>query len=46
MTHQGALLIHDPGRAGGGGGVLRMMANKGRLGPKGVSFSGFRYMEG
>ena len=31
---------------GGGGGVLHMMAYKGRLRPKGVSFSGFRYMKG
>ena len=31
---------------GGGGGLLPMMAYTGRLHPKGVSFSGFRYMRG
>ena len=31
---------------GGGGGVLPIMAFTGRLRPKGVSFSGFRYMKG
>ena len=30
----------------GGGGVLPMMAHTERLRPKGVSFSGFRYMKG
>ena len=29
-----------------GGGVLPIMAYKGRLLPKGVTFSGFRYMKG
>ena len=31
---------------GGGGGVLPITAYKGRLRPKGVPFSGFRYMNG
>ena len=30
----------------GGGGVLPIMAYTGRLRPKGVPFSGFRYMKG
>ncbi len=30
----------------GGGGVLPIMAYTGRLCPKGVPFSGFRYMKG
>ena len=34
-------------RPGGGGmGILPIMAYTGRLRPKGVSFSGFRYMKG
>ena len=31
---------------GGGGGVLPIMAYTGRLRPKGVPFSGFRYIKG
>ena len=31
---------------GGGGGVLPITAYTGRLRPKGVPFSGFRYMKG
>ena len=31
---------------GGGGGVLSIMAYTGRLRPKGVPFSGFRYIKG
>jgi len=31
---------------GGGGVVLPIMAYTGRLRPKGVAFSGFRYMKG
>ena len=34
------------GGGGGGMGVLPMMAITGRLCPKGVPFSGFRYMKG
>ena len=34
------------GEVGEGGGVLRVMAYTGRLRPKGVSFSGFRYISG
>ena len=33
-------------RAGGGGGGTPNEGHKGRLRPKGVSFSGFRYMKG
>ena len=32
--------------AGGGGGVLSMMAYMGRLPKKGLPFSGFRYVKG
>ena len=33
-------------RSRGGGAVLPIMAYKGRLRPKGVPFSGFRYIKG
>ena len=33
-------------RPGGGGGVLPIMTYTGRLRPKGVPFSGFRYLKG
>ena len=36
------MLQFDPG----GGGVLHIMAYTGRLRPKGVTFSGFRYIKG
>ena len=35
----------DKGGVGGGGGVLPVMACSRRLRPKGVPFSGFRYMK-
>ena len=35
-----------PGLFPGGGGVLPIMAYKGRLRPKGVPFSGFKYKKG
>ena len=40
--------LHTPNRRlfPGGGGVLPIMAYTGRLRPKGVPFSGFRYMKG
>jgi len=40
------LLLLPPGGGGGGGWVLPIMACMGRLCPKGVPFSGFRYIEG
>ena len=41
-------LTCDPqlGGGGGGGGVLPIMAYTGRFRPKGIPFSGFRYMKG
>ena len=38
-----AAVLYPPG---GGGGVLPIMAYTGRLRPKGVPFSGFRYIIG
>ena len=36
----------SPATRGGGGGVLPIMDYKGRLRPKGVPFSGWRYIKG
>ena len=38
--------IADESSAQGGGGALPIMAYMGRLCPKGVPFSGFRYIKG
>ena len=40
--HEGVGIAMDPG----GGGVLPIMAYTGRFRPKGVPFSGFRYIKG
>ena len=44
--HNGTLFFNCKDACPGGGGVLPIKAYTGRLSPKGVHFSGFRYMKG